>query len=338
MPLASPVSRVRPSTAGSSRPPRPRPRALGGARTLRPSRTIDFDLRELPPAPTSAPPACLDDEDWTPGPGPASFSGASSIGRQHLSNRRSESPIVFGRGTDAALGMRHAGAPGPGTYDRTGALGAQRESQFKTGKSYSMRSRVKFGAFVDTKSAAKGPAPGRYEVRAGVTQVVNLKERTPAAFSFSYAKRDGSGKGSGRGQPAAPGPGAYRNRHHAIGRQTLSQRKNIAVHGFRRRRRFDRPKSAGEGVGAEHFANVESLGRQVSSRWKTSQSHGFAADGRFRDGSQRELRRVPGPGKYSHSRGQALGKQVRSQFKSAPVAHLSGRTAFGNPFGKFGRR
>ena len=142
-------------------------------------------------------PACLDDEDWTPGPGPAAYIGISSIGRQHLSNRRSESPIVFGRGTDAALGMRHARAPGPGTYERTGALGAQRESQFRTGKSYSMRSRVKFGAFIDTKSAAKGPSPSQYEMRSGVTRVVNLKERTPAAFSFSYAKRDISGKGRG---------------------------------------------------------------------------------------------------------------------------------------------
>ena len=108
----------------------------------------------------------------------------------------------------------------------------------------------------------------------------------------------------------APGPGAYRSCHHAIGKQALSQRKNMAVHRFRRRQRFDRPKSAGEGV-AEHFVVVESLGRQVSSRWKTSQSHGFAADGRFRDGSQRELHQVPGPGKYSHSRGQA-GKQVNA--------------------------
>ena len=270
-----------------------------------------------------------DDEDFTPGPGPGGFGGISSIGRQALSLNRSEVPVSFGRAIDVP--SRRAEVPGPGTYEREGALGVQAESQFRSALRYSMRGREAFGSF-DAKAAAALPGPGQYRMRAGTTSVVNLKERTPVTFSF----RRGNGMRPLTASTAAGcGPGSYRAPR-SLGKQALSQRRAETVHAFKRGPRFVRAARAGEDAGAEHFAKKEALGPQVTSQWRNEPAWGMGSQGRFKVRGEALRGGSPGPGRYSTPT--ALGKQQQSKTKNSSAAFMSGRTAFGNPFGKFGRR
>jgi hypothetical protein len=276
-----------------------------------------------------------DDEDFTIGPGPGGFRGVSSIGRQALSLRRTEAPIVFGQARD--LPNRSADVPGPGTYERDGALGPQRESQFRTGVRYTMRSREKFGGF-DHKSAAALPGPGQYRYRQGATSVVNLKERTPVTYTFRRGDGIAAARPATAGSTGAGcGPGSYRQPG-SLGRQALSQRKAETAHAFKRGSRFVRAKRAGEDAGAEHFAKKEALGRQVTSQWRNEPAWGMGSEGRFAADGRGLAAGAPGPGRYSEGLPTALGKQLQSKTRNASAAFMSGRTAFGNPFGRFGRR
>jgi len=253
------------------------------------------------------------------GPGPAGYLPAdhTSVGYQPQSTRRTSPRPVFEkapRSKSLKKAARHA-VPGPGAYKARGFVGKQHESTKITAPVFSLKGREVFGSTV-TSEAASFPGPGTYKTDDIKKQ--HSKHTTGPTYSFTEAT------GDGKTRNATPGPGAYKARV-SMGTQLLSKDENGCAYSFDRADvNLD---EAGENGAELAYVKVSALGKQPQSTRTTLPAWRFGTSHRT---EMARKGKGPGPGSYS-ARG-AMGKQLRSNRKSAPACSMSGREKFGSPW------
>lgn len=224
-------------------------------------------------------------------------------------------------------------APGPGNYALPSTLTNPVVSNVRNPPAFSLRSRTKFGDPMGYKNASAGgsfePGPGAYSVEGKSS---NGTGRDAPKYSFP------------KGRPAVdrstqvPGPGAF-DLPSGLGKQLLSTMRTLNAPLFGSSARPSEDGGAGSfinpGPGEYSNACIPACGKQLDSRKKTLGSIKFGGTySKMRDAGKELMGEpAPGPGSYTLPGGLGYKGGAGNPFRAAPAAKMSGRTAFGSPFG-----
>lgn len=178
----------------------------------------------------------------------------------------------------------------------------------------SISGREKFGSTSDAKVSGSTPGPGDY-----TSEIVNPRER--AAPSYSLGKKWGAPTAAKK----SPGPGSYESST-TLGRTFLSTQKSNPMPAFTKVER--KPLTTGNtDVGPGQYAVVvAAVGKQPISTLSSAASFSFGTEVR----TKASRGAADGPNYYPAK--SSVGKQVESNYRTAPKCSMSGRTKFGSHF------
>ena len=227
--------------------------------------------------------------------------------------------IGFGTGNRPPL-MNPTCTPGPAAYTIKSTMSKVIESNIKSPHQFSIRSRTKFGDPNEksmSKSNASEPGPGQYDLAGKFIGGTNPRKSCFPKGSFANEKPS-----------MAPGPGAY-GTWGSLGHQILSTKYESPHIGFAKGERGSLVNSGASDVGpGEYGAPRAACEPQIDSRKETCGclkiGTGYKKGSNKKKGSFAE----PSPGPGSYVLPPAIGG------KNSRKITLSGRNAFGSPFGK----
>ena len=229
--------------------------------------------------------------------------------------------IGFGTGSRPPL-MFPTCTPGPAAYTIKSTMGKVVESHIKSPCQFSIRARTKFGDPNEkalSKSNASEPGPGQYDLNGKFIVGRDPRDIVFPKGVYNVAKPS-----------LMPGPGAY-GTWGSMGHQLLSTKKEAPQIGFAKgeRQSLVPPGTTEVGPG-EYGAPRAACEPQIDSRKKTCGTlkigTGYKKGAKTLKADFSEP--TPGPGSY------ALPPAIGG--KDSRKASLSGRNAFGSPFG-FGK-
>lgn len=227
--------------------------------------------------------------------------------------------IGFGTGSRPPLNFPTC-TPGPAAYVIKSTMGKVVESHIKTPNQFSIRARTKFGDPNEkamSKSNQSEPGPGQYD-----TSGKFLTGRNPRDIQFPKGVDNQGSKPS-----MMPGPGAY-GTWGSMGHQILSTKRESTQVGFAKGKRQSMVPPGVSDVGpGEYGAPPAACEPQIDSRKVTCGTvkigTGYKKGAKILKADFSE----PSPGPGSYRLPAAVGG------KDSRKASLSGRNAFGSPFG-----
>lgn len=253
----------------------------------------------------------------TAGPGPAAFLLSSTMGRQSLSSMPSSGVAAFSMSRREEMASKGKN-PGPGQYGTSSTMGVQPISTRASSPLYTCRSREKFMSLYDVTGTSSMPGPNTYAPEKHSLP----RSKTQPKYSMGKRYRQKLERSQ------TPGPGSYRTRG-SMGAQEISTKVTEQSYRFSKGRGAKKDgKAVTDSPGPGKYKLRGTLQTQSESRTKTQPAYSFGKAKRpsptGRRAQDTSLVVLP----------DSFGRQVLSRTRSSPSATMSGRTAFGNPFGQ----
>jgi len=246
-------------------------------------------------------------------PGPATYVMRAAVGPQ-VNGQLKSSPL-WGFGSDERFrGLKGANNPGPGTYALNPSIGPQPVGTMSSLPKWGFGSSTRehqAKVFITAKHAelntevARSPGPAVYTMRNAVGPQVNARIKSMPSWVFGSDNR--FDYTDVKRAAATPGPGTYPLLP-AIGPQPVGCMPSAPMAGFGTSTRDHQAKVyqsadhekyiAGVSPGPAVYNYTPALGRQTTSRLKSSACWGFGTEPRFDKKRSPNRMNGPGPGAY----------------------------------------